>query len=82
MDKSHASATWIYHVIMPLTAPRFLSRLHVMEDWLSEWEIPHEVVPLQVGDAALLIRFPTETFAQAFIAVEKERAAAMGPSLH
>ncbi|MGO4741702.1 hypothetical protein AB4099_34725 [Bosea sp. 2KB_26] len=82
MDKSHGSNTWIYHVVMPLTAPRFLSRLQAMEDWLSEWEIPYEVVPLHIGDTALLIRFPTEDFAHAFIAVEKDMARAALPGLH
>jgi hypothetical protein len=53
-----------------------------MEDWLSEWEIPYEVEPLNVGDTALLIRFPTEDFAHAFIAVEKEMAMAALPGLH
>ena len=82
MDKSHASNTWIFHVVMPLTALRFLSPFQAMEDWLSEWEIPYEVVPLNVGDTALLIRFPTEDFAHAFIAVEKEMAMAALPGLH
>ena len=69
MDRSEVSETWIYYVVIPIGDSQFLSRLHVMDSWLSEWQIPYEVLS-SFDYSALLIRFPTELFAHAFIAAD------------
>ncbi|MGO4678125.1 hypothetical protein AB4Z40_35260 [Bosea sp. 2YAB26] len=71
MYRTEVSNTWIYHVAIPIAGHHFLSRLQVMDKWLTEWEIPYRVIPTEIGDSALLIGFPTERFARAFILAEE-----------
>ena len=65
-----AAEIWTSEVLIPIAGRHFLSRLEAMERWLGEWNIPYQVVPPALDDSALVIRFPKEQFACAFVATQ------------
>lgn len=72
VSRAQGKASWIYHVLVPLKGHHFLSQLERMDRWLNEWEIPYEVVPNRADDSGLVVRFPSERFARAFISAQLE----------
>ena len=67
-----AAEIWTSEALIPIAGRHFLSRLEAMERWLGEWNIPYQVVPPALNDSALVLRFPRERFARAFVAMQLE----------
>ncbi|KFC69255.1 hypothetical protein FG93_03301 [Bosea sp. LC85] len=64
-----AAEIWTSEVLIPIAGRHFLARLEAMERWLSEWSIPYQVVHPALDDSVLVLRFPRERFARAFVAM-------------
>lgn len=57
---------WAHQVRIALDGNDCLARLHAMDAWLSQWEIPYRAVSIPADNGAIRICFTEERFARAF----------------
>ncbi|WP_141740137.1 hypothetical protein [Bosea sp. BIWAKO-01] len=63
---SERTRSWAHQVLIAVEGDDFLSRLHAMDAWLSQWEIPYRAVSVPRDNGAIRICFSDERFARAF----------------